>query len=102
MEARLVGFCGLASQGREDFLALLTRLGLGVSDWVGSIQAEEEVEEEEEGEVVVKGLFIKKLKRKKKRRMRFCVFERMGVAFTKRRRWERGSLNKNPQDSQGE
>ena len=72
MEAGLVGFCGLTSERREDFLALLARLGLGVSDWVGSIQAEEEVEEEEEGEVV-KGLFIKKNSWEKKR-IRFCVF----------------------------
>ena len=72
MEAGLVGFCGLTSVGIEDFLALLARLGLGVSGWVGSIQAEEEVEEEEEGEVV-KGLFIKKNSEKKENEI-LCVW----------------------------
>lgn len=60
VEAGLVGFCGLTSEV-GDFLALLARLGLGVSDWVGRIQAEEEeVEEEEDGEQVVNGLFMKR------------------------------------------
>lgn len=58
-EAGLVGFCGFTSQGGDDFLALLARLGLGVSGWFGRIQDEEVEDDVEEDVQVVKGLFIK-------------------------------------------
>lgn len=60
MEAGLVGFCVfLTSQGREDFLALLARLGLGLSGSFRRIQDEEVEDDVEEVVQEVKGLFIK-------------------------------------------